>query len=229
MKYLFLFLLLLNILYALWQLQDGRASRALLESADAPLDAGLPRAPHELQPLVSADQVRPSVSPLCIDLGVFKDNDRAEQLRQRLLVLGIQSGVVAREVPGSVDYALVLEVPGGRREALAQLSLLQDRGIDSFLLTQGNLKGSLSLGIFSREDYAQARMAQLQVFGYDVQIEQVEKFDSEYLVRVDSLARRLVDQSLLARLKTDFPDLQHQYHSCPRVGAPSELGGLNNR
>jgi hypothetical protein len=110
-----------------------------------------------------------------------------------------------------------MKVVGGRSEALAQLAILQDRGIDSFLITEGPLVNHLSLGVFNQDEYAQARRTQLQAQGFRVDVEPVERPDSEYLVEVDALARRLVDQSLLGRLRADFPGLQHQFQLCPSV------------
>ncbi len=219
-KALFLFLVLLNILYALWQLQDGRASRAILEVADAPeqiAPLGVPQPGRDGEVVVS----RVPSAPLCVQLGVFSEQLRAEQLRQRLLVLGIQSRVTSREAPGVVSYWLVMKIVGGRDEALAQLAILQERGIDSFLITEGAFTDNLSLGVFSRDDNANARRLQLEAQGYRVEVEPVDQPGREYFVQVDAVARRLVDQALLGRLREDFPGLQHQYQACPAI--PSDL------
>lgn len=218
MKALFLFLLLVNILYGLWQLQDGRATRSLREVADDSLEIQPPAVnettvPQQAVPVVD-DPVRSASPQLCINLGEFEGRARASQLRQRLLALGIQSEVVDKEVPGAVDYWLVMEVVGGREDALAQLAVLQNRRIDSFLITTGPLANNISLGVFSQEDYAEARRAQLAVLGFTVQVEPVDKVNIRYQVQVGVVARRLVDQALLARLKEDFPGLQHQYQPC---------------
>lgn len=218
MKALFLFLLLVNILYGLWQLQDGRATRSLREAADNAVEverfAADEGAETQQSSIESEDPVRSASPQLCINLGDFDERARAQQLRQRLLALGIQSEVTDKQAPGAVDYWLVMEIVGGREDALAQLAVLQNRRIDSFLITTGPLANHLSLGVFSREDYAQARRAQLEVLGFTVRVEPVNKVDTRYQVQVGVLARRLVDQALLARLREDFPGLQHQYQPC---------------
>ncbi len=223
MKALFLFLLLLNLLYALWQLQDGRATQAVLEAADSPERlAPLVAEPNSQAPVPEA-RPRAASAPLCVQLGSFAESTRAEQLRQRLLALGIQSEVVDRATPGVINYWLVMKIVGGRGEAIAQLSILQDRGIDSYLITDGRLADNISLGVFGREENARARRAQLRALGYPVDVESVEKPGAEYLVQIDAVARRLVDEALLARLRGDFPELRHQYHPCPGVpvGVPA--------
>lgn len=216
MRSVFLFLLLLNVLYALWQLQDDRAVQSLYEVADQPLEQ-LPAGPNaaSLRPEpVARQEVR---AGLCVHLGVFATREKAEQLRQRLLALSVGSEVITRDVADTLDYWLVMPVGGGRSEAVSRLNLLQGQGVDSFLITQGPLAGNISLGVFSREDYALARQAQLEALGYQVDIEMLEKTTSQYLVQVDEQARRLVDQSMLARLRESFPELQHQFDPCQAV------------
>ncbi len=230
MRSLFLLLVLLNILYALWQLQDGAADRALRDQADRPLEQRLifqedldPAKPRMAGQQAQQTQQSASGTVLCVSLGSFEARERAEQLRQRMLALGIGSDVVVREVAGSTDYWLIHPVSGGRSVALAKLSELQRSGIDSFLITQGALANNLSLGAFAREDYAQARLAQLRDQGYPVRLEPVEKTGREYLVQVHSEARRLVDQALLGRLRESFPQLQHQYLPCRAVAAAASI------
>ncbi len=217
MRFVFLFLLLLNVLYALWQLQDDRATQVLYDTADAPLEQ-LP-SNTGAQTLVPSNRESPPVSPasLCVNLGSFPSRDKAEQLRQRLLALSIQSEVISRPVADTLDYWLIFPVQGGETEAISRLKLLQAQGIDSFLITQGPLAGNISLGVFSREDYALARQAQLQAQGYSVEVEMLDKMASEYLVQVDAEARRLVDQSMLARMRESFPGLRHQFDPCEPV------------
>lgn len=123
MRSLFLLLLLLNILYALWQLQDGIADRALLTQADQPLERRLPGMQSGTeageQGLAPAAEPATPGTVLCVSLGSFPERARAEQLRQRMMALGIGSDLVVREVAGSLDFWLVLPVTGGRPVALA--------------------------------------------------------------------------------------------------------------
>lgn len=218
MRSLFLFLLLLNILYGLWQLQDGNADESLYGAADQALEQ-LPVAEtvmNEPEVLPSVEE-RGSATSLCVNLGVFAASSEAEQLRQRLLALSIDSRVISRDVAENQDYWLVMPVQGGQFEAMQRLGSLQSEGIDSFIITQGPLANSISLGVFVREDYARARQAQLEAMGHVVKVERQEKLSSEYLVQVGSVARRLIDQSLLARLRQSFPALQHQFLPCKSV------------
>lgn len=220
MKYAFLTLLLLNILYALWQLQVAVpiAEEVLQPPArvhDQP-EAGGP-ADRIDQGVASASGTSAATSALCVTLGRFDSAAEAERLRQRLLALGVAAEVKAREVVVGTDYWLVMPVAGGERHAVLQLSALQEQGVDGFLISRGELAGRLSLGLFEREEYARLRRDQLRELGHEVDLHALSKTEQQYVLEVDSKARRLVDQAMLSRLRSDFPVLQHQYQPCSGV------------
>lgn len=210
MKYLFLSLVLLNILYGLWQLQGN----ATLGDGDTAQPAQFEQPPAAAPSPAVREPTRSEAAALCVTLGKFTDRGAAEQLRQRLLALDIESRLQTRDVVVGADYWLVMPVVGGERHAVIQLSALQEQGIDSFLITRGDMAGNLSLGVFSREDNAQVRQEQLQQAGLDVRLHVLNKKEQQYVVEVGSKARRLVDQAMLTRLRADFPGLQHQYELC---------------
>ena len=214
MRYFFLSLLMLNILYALWQLQIR--APVSNEKVERPVEGvSQPQLPGRPQALPVARLG--SVPALCVTLGPFDSADAARQLRQRLLGLGVDARVQTREVVVGTDYWLVMPVMGGERHAVLQLSAMQEQGLDSFLITRGEMAGQLSLGVFVREDYAQLRREQLQALGYEVGVHAVSKKEQQFVIEVGSEARRLVDQAMLSRLRADFPSLQHQYQSCADV------------
>lgn len=218
MRSLFLFLVLLNVLYGLWQLQDRKADISLYESADQALEV-LPMQQQAVShpAVVPGSPEQGATTRLCVSMGVFSSRSEAQQLQQRLLALAIQSSVISRAGVDAEDYWLIMPAAGGQSGARQRLSQLQAEGLDSFIITQGPLADSISLGVFAREDYALARQAQLQALGHDLKIERQAKPASEFLVQVSSEARRLVDQSLLARLRESFPQLQHQFLPCKAV------------
>ena len=109
MRSLFLFLLLLNILYALWQLQAAsvRPDSVLpaqelggVERVSADSAGSL----AETAPIARSEAVEEAPpAALCITLGVFAERREAEQLLQRLLALDVQAGLIEDDVVGSTD------------------------------------------------------------------------------------------------------------------------------
>lgn len=217
MKHLLLFLLLLNLLYALWQLQ-GRPLAAVAAPALSERAVAAPQAQK-----AGAGAQRQGDALLCVTLGRFSARVEAEQLRQRLLALDVDSKVLEREVVIGAEYWLVQTVEGSERQAVAQLSILQERGIESFLITRGELAGSLSLGVFASEENARARQEQLRGLGQDVRLHALSKQEPVYMVEIASEARRLVDQELLSRLRQSFAGLQHRYEVCAGVANSARI------
>lgn len=221
MRYLFLSLLLLNILYALWELQE-RSARSAGISTGSVSSPSLIRTDDASALDVATDQIE--MSALCVTLGQFADVIEAQLLRQRLMALDIRSQIHSREWVASTEYWLVMPVVAvDRQHGLAQLALLQDQGIDSFLITRGDFAGSLSLGIFYRKENALARQEQLQGLVQPVQLHAVSKTRSAYQVEVLGDDRRLITQALLSRLRADFPNLQHRYEGCRDVAKSARL------
>lgn len=233
MRSLFLFLLLLNVLYALWQWQiggwrmpllgEGSRQEAFVGEVAGGVSPQLDVAPEVVAP-ASTGAVRdePS-SALCVVLGTFASKVEVDQLQQRLLALDISAQLLGRESVAATDYWLVMPVSGGNQGALARLSALQEQGVDSFVITRGRLAGSLSLGVFSQRDYAVARQAQLGSEGYEVRVEAVEKVQEQYQLQVPPASRRLLDPAMLARLRADFPAMQHRYQACTDVAKGSKI------
>ena len=220
MRSLFLSLLLLNILYALWQLQAGAPS--VLGSADQPVATNVVRDAAAVSQHESVQEPGRE-SGLCVSLGGFDSPGEAEQLRQRLLVLGVAAQVKPKDVVVGTDYWLVMPVVGGERHAVLQLSALQEQGLDGFLITRGELAGQLSMGVFAKEDYARLRREQLQAMGHEVSMHTLNKTEQQFIVEVGSQSRRLMDQAMLSRLREDIPSMQHQYQSCSGVANHLEM------
>lgn len=216
MKYLFLSLFLLNILYALWQLQ-GHTSTGQGQAEESASDVLPPLSTASVPPRPASQMSAGPVSALCVTLGRFDGVAEAEQLRQRMLALDIAAEVKTREMVVGTDYWLAMPVVGSGRDAVLQLTALQERGVDSFLITRGEMAGQLSLGVFEKEEYAHLRRERLQEMGLDVNVHALSKTRQLFLVQVGGEARRLVDQAMLTRLRADFPSLQHQYQPCAGV------------
>src|SRR5690606_8780487 len=87
-------------------------------------------------------------------------------------------------------------VVGGERHAVLQLSALQEQGVDSFLITQGEMAGQLSLGVFQRQDHAELRREQLQAQGHDAHVHALSRRERQYVVEVGGASRRLARDKL---------------------------------
>ncbi len=207
MRWVFLCLLLINILYALWQVQQGKLQLRPESSDSIAVEAVQRSGP------VGAEATDVAAG-LCMHLGGLAAADDLHALRQRLLALGVGARMVNLDSVAEEDYLLIKSVPGTRNEALAALRLLQDSGIESYLIGDGVMAGKIALGVFATREAASNRREQLQLQGYDSDIEQLERYVSQPWLEVDAAARRLVDARMLQRLREAFPGLVHHYRPC---------------
>ncbi|MFP5422744.1 SPOR domain-containing protein [Pseudomonas sp. SG20056] len=222
MRWMFLWLVVLNLFYYVWHqqqaplrvteiaplnmAQDSKRDIRLLSESSAP-----PR--REVAVAQSAEAV-------CLFLGSFEVMADASAVEQRLLSLDIQSRVQSMDAAAGVDYWVYLPPLASRQASLRQLRELQARKIDSYIITQGDLANGISLGIFPRSDSAQSVMQRLRDAGYEPSLRELTRAHRSFWVRISPQSRRLADDSLLQRLAFDFKGLEQQLMPCEGVASP---------
>ncbi|PKM23296.1 MAG: sporulation protein [Gammaproteobacteria bacterium HGW-Gammaproteobacteria-13] len=222
MRWMFLWLVVLNLFYYVWHqqqaplrvteiaplnmAQDSKRDIRLLSESSAPPR----REVAEAQP----------VEAVCLFLGSFEQMADASAVEQRLLSLDIQSRVQSMDAAAGVDYWVYLPPLASRQASLRQLRELQARKIDSYIITQGDLANGISLGIFPRSDSAQSVMQRLRDAGYEPSLRELTRAHRSFWVRISPQSRRLADDSLLQRLAFDFKGLEQQLMPCEGVASP---------
>ncbi|MNZ57855.1 hypothetical protein D3C78_758460 [compost metagenome] len=222
MRWLFLLLLLMNVGLFVWQhrlapsgsselpLLAGQAERAPVQAVQGlTLMAEAESSKPQSQASVVADS-----AAHCLVLGGFDAPEPARQLEQRLLSLDVGVRVVTSEASFGADHWVYIPPLASRQASLRQLRELQARGIDSYLITEGELADGILLGVFPRLDSAVSVAEKLRAAGYEPQVRELPRIYQEYWVRVARKSQRLVDDAMLARLSVDFIDLKHQLISC---------------
>ncbi|MHC5349291.1 SPOR domain-containing protein [Metapseudomonas furukawaii] len=224
MRWLFLFLLVLNLFYYVWHQQqaplrpkevetlslykgDQQDIRLLSESGEVPARRVLvPSAPAE--------------AAVCLYLGGFEQERHAQEVAQRLISLDVSAEVKPLDAAAGVDYWVYMPPLASRDASLRHLKELQARKIDSYIVTQGDLVNGISLGIFPRLDSAESVMQRLRDAGYEPQMRELSRAHRDYWVRIAPESRRLVADSLLQELSGDYPGLKHQLMPCEGVASP---------
>jgi cell division septation protein DedD len=222
MRWMFLWLVVLNLFYYVWHQQQAplRVTEiAPLNMAhDSKRDIRLlseSNAPARREVVVSQP-----VEAVCLFLGSFEVMADASAVEQRLLSLDIQSRVQSMDAAAGVDYWVYLPPLASRQASLRQLRELQARKIDSYIITQGDLANGISLGIFPRSDSAQSVMQRLRDAGYEPSLRELTRTHRSFWVRISPQSRRLADDSLLQRLAFDFKGLEQQLMPCEGVASP---------
>lgn len=224
MRWIFMLLVVLNAFYYVWHQQQApmyaKEVAPLSLYQESRRDIQLLSESEPQQRRAAAVKEGPSDESVCLFLGSFEENTEAEQVEQRLLSLDIRSQVQVVESAGAVDYWVYLPPLASRQASLRQLRELQARKIDSYIISQGDLSNGISLGIFPRHDSADSVISRLRRAGYEPLLRELPRANRRHWVRVAPESRRLVDDSLLARLSLDFNGLQHQLMPCEGVASP---------
>lgn len=219
MRWLFFLLVLLNIGLFAWQQRlapevGSELSLATKIEHSAAVDTLQLLA--EAQPtIIQSTAVAASAAPdNCLVLGGFDAAGRASELEQRLLSLDIGARVVSIDATLGSDHWVYIPPLASSQASLRQLRELKARGIDSYLITEGELANGILLGVFPRLEAAVGVADKLRAAGYEPQVRELPRVYQQYWVRVASKSERLVDNQLLERLAVDFPDLKHELISC---------------
>ncbi|MGH1486460.1 MAG: SPOR domain-containing protein [Cellvibrionaceae bacterium] len=164
-------------------------------------------------------QLVPPVQPLCTLVGSFKRLLKAEYFAERLVALGLVAEIKNLVVASEPGYWLHLPPEVSRKEALRRLSELQGRGIDSYVIPSGNLANGISLGMFSKQDRAQAMQERIKKQGYKPQITNVPREQKEIWVFLPQGEAAKLSAERWAELLSSEDYLQKRQNLCADVAS----------
>lgn len=225
MRWIFLLLVVLNAFYYVWHQQQAplRPKEVTPVALQQNTKRDIQLLSESKAPTARELEVKPDVTPIaddsCLYLGAFEQRAEAEVVEQRLISLDISSEVRSVDAQSGTDYWVYIAPLGSRDASLRQLKELQARNIDSYLISQGELKNGISLGIFPRKDSAESVMQRLNDVGYESSLRELPRAHRDYWVRIAPQSRRLADDSLLQKLAFDFNGLQHQLMPCESIAS----------
>lgn len=122
----------------------------------------------------------------CVVMGSFPEIISARQGRIELEAQGIETKVVqiAKQLP-AVSWVYIPPQPS-RKDALIILKSLQDKKIDSFLMSEpGEYQYAISLGFFGNEDSALSIQKERKAQGYDAHITKRVRERKAYWIGVE--------------------------------------------
>ena len=126
--------------------------------------------------------VKPARQPLCTLVGPFSRLLSAEYFLEKLQSLDVKSEIRSIVVLSEPGYWLYLPPEKSRKDALRRLSELQARGIDSYVIPDGNLANGISLGMFADKARAKSMEKSIEDKGYKPKIVDVPREQKELWV-----------------------------------------------
>ncbi len=144
----------------------------------------------------------------CYWFGPFLREDAQEEYAQRLGGEGVEVERELSTVSGGWRYWVYLPAKSTRKEARAQLSVLQGMKIDSYLIQKGEKANGISLGLFSRKELADAKYQAIKAKGFAVEVDAFERIIEQRWLVVKSGVEGGVGESVLSRMAKNEAALQ---------------------
>ena len=210
MRWVFYSLLIVNLAYLGWHL----AGVVMLSGEPAVAEVEPGGDLVLLSERMDADQIPDdtprAVSPegLCPFVGPWESGDAAAEAL-RALEADYEGEVRALQVER--DRLKWVHVPPAESEeqALRMLRELQSRGVDSFLVSEGDDTNAISLGYFSSPDSARGLQAKMQDEGYPAEVRETSRRVTEYWVLIERDSLRDEGRALRAFAAESGRELEH--------------------
>ena len=188
MRWIFLTLLLLNVLFAVveWssrldKYEVQNMPYRIIEGGVRLTMLGEPKALQGDKDLLAEIEV---AEPLCLLLGPLDNKGEATELLSLFQRKEVKAELVAQSIKKAPNYWVYLAPFDNRRAAITRLKELQSAKVDSYLITQGELANGISLGVFENIDSARRMSERRKGQGYDVKVSELGKSDFEYWVAI---------------------------------------------
>ena len=182
MRYIVIFLLLANAGYFGWNTLYPRPP-TLAEEPRELLNTGLTLL-GEYQ--AQGDELALDAIRQCSIVSGFADQPQAEAFVERARAMNLQA-VLEIEAP-QAEFRLYLPPTPSREIASAILNDLDERlmeeelGLDTYLITRGELENAIALGLFDSRARAEALRNQVAELGYGPRIEEISLAESRIQV-----------------------------------------------
>ena len=151
----------------------------------------------------------------CLAFGVFDNIASSNALVTQLRQQGFQARVELQEQTDS-EYRVYMPPFTSDTAARQTLANLLEHGVDSFLITDGDLARGISLGVFSQQNSAYRLQEELAAEGYATNIQEIVRSNTEFWVVVQSLTAASLE-ALWQALLIDQPGLKQSENLCEIV------------
>jgi hypothetical protein len=159
------------------------------------------------------------VPSLCLMVGAFASQVEARAFMMRLAALDVMSYEHPMDLSAGEGYWVYLQPMVNRDEARRRLAELQVRGVDSYIIPRGELENGISLGVFTRRDLAEARLAELKRLGFSADLHGIERSYREHWVMLGESEERKLDESVWRTLMQENISLQRRQNLCSDVAS----------
>ncbi|PCJ42755.1 MAG: hypothetical protein COA71_04440 [SAR86 cluster bacterium] len=158
-------------------------------------------------------------NPACFAIGDFENVAVSNALVSELRLQGLQATVELQE---QIESEYRVYMPPFTSDAAARQTLanLLENGIDSFLITDGDLSRGISLGVFSLQALAFNLQEELASEGYATNIQETVRSNTEFWIVINSATSSELE-ALWQTLLNTWPSLKQSENLCEII-APED-------
>ncbi len=156
---------------------------------------------------------------MCSWMGPFAEQKLAQSFIERLAALDVKSGLEVEKATAGTSHWVYLRPLDSRARARAQLKELQAKGIDSYIISKGELDNAISVGVFSELRLAQARLESLVKQGYEPMLRTVNRSVDEYWVSVEHAEARKISKKAWSKIVNEQFKLTERQKFCLDVAS----------
>jgi|GEM_PF-1533302 len=185
MKWLFLTLILLNFfVFGITWLAHNNINKAA--SAQYAVNNHIPTIKMITQAINSPDKAggHSGFQKKCLLLGPVNSDEESRLITDNFVQSGLSAKRVVQVLKEAPNYWVYLKPFTNKSAALVELKKLQKSHIDSYLITRGDIKNGISLGVFENIDSAKDMLDTRIKQGYKAQMINFPKTKHVYWVSV---------------------------------------------
>lgn len=209
MKWLFAFLVVLNLIVAGWVIARPPSN---VEQHVAVAKVMTPGVARLVLTNEAEQQALMVPTSRCLSLGPTQAQAIAQTLVDRAHSQGASATLRKEELQ---QWLVWLPAAASRRATRDHLRALQARGItDVSIIGRGPHKNAISLGVYDLQQAAQERVRELATLGETATLEANPTGEIRYWVDITAGAERL-DAAWIATQRTDFSGVDQQELPCP--------------
>ena len=238
MRWIILLLLLMNTGYFAWETYQqslSRYAKPVVSEPEKPQgkrlvlwsESGrnLPKSDLLPEPVERSEHSEPEAArnTQCLVVGPFDSSAKADEMQQRLFSLGVTSSERSDNEANSYDHWVHIPPLAGRDAAIRLLRELQGQGIDSFVITQGELANGISLGLFSKEASANKVSSRLLAAGYETRIKRLARQPQTYWLELAAKQADKVTDAMWENFANEYNGLKVLEKSCKGIATEPSI------
>ncbi len=218
MKWTLLFLLVLNLGLGGYQYWVSQQQTADVTQGDITKFDNLQLSASQLKRLADSSEKTPvikdSLATRCIRISGLTEGDSLPIVESRLKALEVASTKTTETVVLRRDYQVILGPFASVELARGELDRISAKGVESYVITSGDNKNALSLGVFSNEANSNRKLDELKSLDIAATTIIKEHTGSAISLIVDRESAALISDSTLQSILSSFETAEFSRFIC---------------